>query len=154
MFDACGKVKCLFYGTILLINFIKIVNVVFILFPRLYTNSLTSYSIMNGKMAAQVLSSTVSNVFSNYASPVAAETAKFCSIMDAFFESMNIRDKNSRKFDLKPSLIPFSLIDDPRFSWLRSMLLQFFDDWLHSIEHREGRFSRNAKIKMFISLNI
>ena len=63
MFDACGKVKCLFYGTILLINFIKIVNVVFILFPRLHTNTLTSYSIMNGKMAAQVLSSTVSNVF-------------------------------------------------------------------------------------------
>ena len=37
---------------------------------------LTSYSIMNVKLAAQVLSSTASNVLSNYASPDAAETAK------------------------------------------------------------------------------
>ena len=40
---------------------------------------LTSYSIMNVKLAAQVLSSTVSNVLSNYVSPDATETAKFCS---------------------------------------------------------------------------
>ena len=64
---------------------------------------------------------------------------------------MNIRDVNSHKFDLKPSIIPFSSIDDPRFSWLRNVFLQYFDDWLHPIEHREGNFSRNAKNKMFIS---
>ena len=37
----------------------------------------TSYS-MNEKLAAQVLSSTLSNVLLNHASPDAAETAKFC----------------------------------------------------------------------------
>ena len=51
---------------------------------------LTSYSIMNVKLAARALSSTVSNVLSNYASPDVAETAKFCSLMDNFFDIMNI----------------------------------------------------------------
>ena len=44
---------------------------------------------MNVKLAPQVLSATVSNVLSNYASD-AAETAKFCSLMDTFFNIMNI----------------------------------------------------------------
>ena len=109
------------------------------------------YSIMNVKLTIQVLSSTVSNVLSNYASPDAAETAKSCSLMNIFFDIMNFRDVNSHKFDLKPSLIPFSLIDDARFSWLRNVFLQYFDDWLHSIKHRQDNFSRNAKSKMFIS---
>ena len=44
-----------------------------------------------------------------------------------------------------------SSIDDPRFCWLRNVFLQYFDDWLHSIEHREGNFSKNANNEMFIS---
>ena len=111
----------------------------------------TSYSIMNVKLAAQVLSSTVSNVLSNYVSPDAAKTAKFCSLMDTFYDVMNIRDVNSHKFDLKPSLIPFSSIDNTRFSWLRNVFLQYVDECLHPMEHREGNFSRNAKNKVFIS---
>ena len=74
---------------------------------------LISYSIV--KLAAQVLSFTVSNVLSSYASPDSAETAKFCSLMATFFDFMNIRDINSHKCDLKPSLIPFSSTDNPRF---------------------------------------
>ena len=46
---------------------------------------LTSYSIMNVKLAAQVLSSTVSNVLFTNGPPEAAGTAKFCSLMDVFF---------------------------------------------------------------------
>ena len=71
-----------------------------------------SYSIL--KLAAQVLSFTVSNVLSNYASPDSAETAKFCSLMGTFFDIMNIRDVNSHKFDLKP-LIHFVLLIIPDF---------------------------------------
>ena len=64
---------------------------------------------------------------------------------------MNIRDVISHKFDLKPSLIPFSSINDPRLSWLRNVFLQCFDDWLNSTDYREGKFSRNSKNKMFAS---
>ena len=70
---------------------------------------LISYSIV--KLAAQVLSFTVSNVLSSYS----AQTAKFCSLMATFFDFMNIRDVNSHKCDLKPSLIPFCSTDNPRF---------------------------------------
>ena len=70
--------------------------------------------------------------------------------MDTFFDIMNIRDVNSHKFDLKP-LIPFSSINDPRLFWLRNVFLYCFDDWLNSIEPREGKFSRKAKNEMFVS---
>ena len=112
---------------------------------------LTPYFVMNVKLAAQILSSTVSNVLLNYAPPEAAETAQLCSLMDTFFDILNIRDVNSHKFDLKPSLVPFSTINDPRFSWLCNIFLQYFEDWLQSIENREGNFSKRAKNKMFIS---
>ena len=42
------------------------------------------YSKMNVRLAAQVLSSTVSKVLLAYGPPEAAETAHFCSLMDCF----------------------------------------------------------------------
>ena len=89
---------------------------------------LTLYSTMNAKLAAQVLSSTVSKVLLKYGPPEAAGTAKFCSLMDMFFDIMNIRNIHSHKFELKPSLLPFSKVDDPRFSWLQNVFLQYFED--------------------------
>ena len=74
---------------------------------------LTPYSIMNVKLAAQVLSSTVSKVLLKYGPLEAAGMAKFCSLVAIFFDIMNIRDKNSHKFELKPSILPFSRVDDP-----------------------------------------
>ena len=88
------------------------------IFPKLYIEhiKLTPYSIMNVKLAAQVLSSTVSKFLLKNGPPEAAGIARFCSLMDMFFDIMNIRDINSHKFELKPSLLPFSRVADPRFS--------------------------------------
>ena len=71
--------------------------------------------------------------------------------MDMFFNMINIRDKTSPKFELKPSLLPFSRVDNPRFSWLQNVFLQYFEYCLTSTEQRPGNFSGNAKCKMFIS---
>ena len=49
---------------------------------------LTPYSKMNVRLAAQVLSSTVSKVLLAYGPPEAAEAARFCSLMDCFFDIM------------------------------------------------------------------
>ena len=46
---------------------------------------------MNVKLAAQILSSTVSKVLLKYVTPESAGTAKLCSLMDMFFDIMNIR---------------------------------------------------------------
>ena len=62
---------------------------------------------------------------------------------------MNIRDINSHKFELKPLLLT-SRVDDPQFLWLRSVFLQYSEDWLASIEQRPENFSRNVKGKIFI----
>ena len=112
---------------------------------------LTPYSVMNVKLAAQILSSSVSNSLLKYGPPEAAGTAKFCSMMDSFFDIVNIRSTDAHDYELKPFLAPFSSINDPRFSWLRNVFLQYFTDWLISIEERHGNFTKNAKNNMFIS---
>ena len=45
---------------------------------------LTAYSIMNVKLAAEVLSSTVSKVLLKHGPSEVAGTAKFCSLMHVF----------------------------------------------------------------------
>ena len=72
-------------------------------FQSIWTTSdshikLTPYSIMNVKLAAQVLSSTVSKTLTSYEPPEAAGTAKFCLLMDSFFDIMNLRNTESHEF--------------------------------------------------------
>ena len=112
---------------------------------------LTPFSVMNVKLAAQVLSSTVSNVLTEYGPNEAAGTAKFCFLMDSFFDIMNIRNTQETLHKQKPFLLPFSSVNDPRFAWLQNVFLKYFEDWLHSIEQRPGNFSRNAHNNMFLS---
>ena len=113
---------------------------------------LSSFSVMNVKLAAQVLSSSVSNVLNNFGPPEAAGTAKFCSMMDSFFDILNIRNTIEHKHDQKPFLVPFTSVGDARFVWLREVFLQYFKDWMQSINDRQGgNFSKNAKAHMFIS---
>ena len=59
---------------------------------------LTPYSIMNVKLAAQVLSSTVSKTLTSYGPPEAAGTATFCLLMNGFFDVMNINNIQSDEF--------------------------------------------------------
>ena len=56
---------------------------------------LTPHSKINVRLAAQVLSSTVSKVPLVYGSPEAKKAAHFCSSMDCFFDIMNIRNTHS-----------------------------------------------------------
>ena len=112
---------------------------------------LTPYSIMNVKLAGQVLSSTVSKTLTSYGPPETVGTAKLCLLMDSFFDVMNIRNIQSHEFKRKPFLAPFTSVNDDRFGWLQNVFLKYFEDWLTSIEQRPGNFSRNARSNMFIS---
>lgn len=71
------------------------------LLPKLSNDhiNLTSYSVMNVKLPAQVLSCTVSDVLKSFGPPEAAGTTKFCMMMDKFFDIMNIRNPNTYKSD-------------------------------------------------------
>ena len=81
--DACGTMICSYFGITFLLFFMKIENAVLHILPKLSNEhiKLTSYSKMNVRLAAQVLSS-VSKVLLAYSPPEAAETARFFSLMD------------------------------------------------------------------------
>ena len=62
------------------------------LLPKLSSKhvDLTAYSIIKVNLAVQVLSATVSNVLSTYSGPESSATAKFCSMMNSFFDCLNV----------------------------------------------------------------
>ena len=111
----------------------------------------SSYSVMNVKLAAQVLSTTVSKVLPNYGSPDTFATANFCSMIDSFFDIMNISNPYESIQKSKPSLATFRSLDDNRLNWLKTEFLPYFEKWLSSINTRPGNNTLNDRSKMFIS---
>ena len=91
------------------------------LLPKL-TNEhfkLTSYSVMNVRLAVQVLSSSVGNLLNEFGQPEAAGTGKFCLMMDSFFDCLNVGNKEEQKPKRKSNLRPYSDPDDERFAvWM------------------------------------
>ena len=77
-------------------------------------------------------------------------TAEFCSIMNTFFDIMNVR--NSKEHILKKNLFlkPFQSEDDERFEWLINTIIKYFDEWKEKTLERPG-FMLKEKGKMFIS---
>ena len=123
------------------------------LFPKLTNDHfcLTSYSVMNVRLAVQILSASVANVLQEYGPPEAAETAKFCRLMDDFFDCLNVRNTTEHKTKIKPNLKPYSDPDDERFNWLRNEFMAYFESWKESIENRPGNFTTHAKSNMFLA---
>ena len=119
------------------------------LLPRLTYDHirLNSYSVMNVKLAAQVLSSTVSCTLKKFGPPDAQGTAKFCELMDTFFDCLNVRNTKEHVQKQKPALMPYTSIDDERFGWLNNTFLQYFEDWLSSIERKPSVHEEAIRLK-------
>ena len=113
--------------------------------------NLTPFYVMNVKLAAQVLSTSVSVALQTFAPPETLETAKFCEMMDKYFDCLNVRNTTEAISKQKPFLNPYTSVHDERFEWLTNTFLQYFYDWRASIESRPGMFTANDKAKMFIS---
>ena len=75
--------------------------------PKLTSDhiNLTPYSAMNVSLAAQVLSSTVASVL-NASNPDAPGAAKFCELMDSFFDCANVHNSKECMFKQKKILKP------------------------------------------------
>ena len=123
------------------------------LLPRLtYEHvNLTPYSKMRVNLAAQILSASVSAVLKMKGSDDILGTAKFCEMLDKFFDCLNVRSTTEHIRKRKEFLAPYTSTGDERFEWLESSLLGYFKSWKESIEKRPGNFTENAKNKMFIS---
>ncbi|KAI8771576.1 Transposable element P transposase [Biomphalaria glabrata] len=113
--------------------------------------NLTSHSIMNVQLAAQVLSKTVGSVMQAYGSKDSQETAKFILLMDRFFDCMNTRSLSEAHSVNKPDLLPYTNCDDPRFEFLNNEFVKYLNDWKSSVDKREGPFSISQRNKMFLS---
>ena len=70
---------------------------------------------MRFRLAAQVLSETVSNVLNQFGPPEAAGTAEFCLMMDKLFDCLNVGNTKEHELKRKPNLRPYESPDDIRF---------------------------------------
>ena len=123
------------------------------LLPKLTEDhlNLSSYSVMNVKLAVQVLSSTVSKVLESFGLTESAGTANFCRMMDLFFDCTNVRNTKEGDRKLKPFLQPYRSVNDVRFDWLKDEFLMYLKSWKESVDKRPGNFSESDRMKMFIS---
>ncbi len=114
--------------------------------------NLSCFSVMRVNLAVQVLSSKVSSVITKFGPPEAAETAKYCKMMDKFFDCLNVRSPNEFKAKRKEDLKPYTSMQDERFAWLQGDFLKYFKDWEESIKKRhDKKYSESEKSRMFIS---
>jgi len=112
---------------------------------------LTSYSKMTVRYAAQVLSSSVGKVLLEFGEKESHETAKFCLLVDQFFDCGNVRNTQEYITKRKPFLKPYSSLGDERFDWLENTFLKYFEDWLKWIEETHPTMTPENKARMFIS---
>ena len=87
--------------------------------------NLTSYSVMRVNLAVQVLSETVGNVLNSFGPEETAGTAKFCIMVDKYFDCLNVRNTTEQITKRKPFLKSYYSIDDARFEWL-DKFIQYF----------------------------
>lgn len=113
--------------------------------------NLTPFSRMNVRLAAQVLSESVSIALTEYGDESAKATAEFCLMLDRFFDCMNVRNLDEQIKKRKPFLAPYHSVSDERFDWLIKTFLPYFVNWKKSITDREGDFNDHDRARMFIS---
>ena len=101
---------------------------------------------MNARLAVQVPSS-LGEVLLPYDPPEAAESARFCSLIDCFLDIMDIQNTQSHEFKQEPMLAPFKSVNDRRFPWLRNFFLKSF---LNSVQQRQIKLTKDAGQKVFI----
>ena len=112
---------------------------------------LTPFSVMNVKLATQVLSSSVAKILQTYYPNDTAGTAKFCEMFDNFFDCLNVRCQLEGVKKRKPFLMPYTNENDIRFTWLKDVLLGYLKSWKSSVDNRNGNFSKDVRDRMFIS---
>ena len=113
--------------------------------------TLTSFSIMNVRLAAQVLSSTVANALELRYGDYVSETVLFIKNMNKFFDILNVKNLTESIHKRNENLAPFRDINDARLDWLTTDFLDYFTEWSNIVENREGEYTKGEKSKMQLS---
>ncbi len=114
--------------------------------------NLTSFSKMKVNLAAQVLSSTVAIALRQlYIDGSAEETARFCEMMNRFFDCLNVQSTSEHTRKRNDFLAPYSSPGDEHLNWLQNTFLVYLRQWLTAIQQHTGNLSNDDRAKMFIS---
>lgn len=108
----------------------------------------TSHSLMNVRLAAQVLSSSVAKVMNLHGGEEAKETAKYIANMDRFFDCLNTRSLTEGIETQKDSLPPYTDMNDIRFNFLDEFL-RYLEQWKISVQTRPGNFTASQRSNFF-----
>ena len=106
---------------------------------------LNSYSVMTVKYSVQVLSKTMFVALSQYGSPDESEAARFCHMINKFFDWLNVRSTTAAVKERNIFLQPYSNVDDQRLHWLGNTFLNYLYEWKENIEARRGNFAKTEK---------
>ena len=80
------------------------------------------------------------------------ETARFCGMMNDFFDCTNVRSLTEFVKRRNQFIKPYESADEERFAWLVNVFLKFLDDWRQSTLDRPISVSADNRGRMFLSL--
>jgi hypothetical protein len=106
---------------------------------------------MKVKLAVQVLSKSVAIALQESGKEDVVGTAKFCEMMNSFFDCTNVRSLNEGTRKNNSFIVPYESPEDARLTWLKDVFLNYLERWKESILAREGGYTPDAQQKMFIS---
>ena len=112
---------------------------------------LTSYSKMKVKMATQVLSKSVMIALQESGKEEVLETAKFCGMMNDFFDCTNVRSLTEHTSKRNSFIKLYTSTDDERLSWLLNVFLEYLNGWKKNTLTRPGDFTGGERGKIFLS---
>ena len=61
------------------------------------------------------------------------ETAKFCGMMNDFFDCTNVRSTTEHIRKRNTLIRPYTSSEDERFPWLLEKFIKYLDDWKESV---------------------
>jgi hypothetical protein len=103
---------------------------------------LNSFLRMRGDLAAQVLSSSVANAFDFIGQQQMAGTQKFLSMMDKFFDCLNVKNCTEGHRMRKEFKKPYKSRNDDRFTWLSETFLGYLDGWQTHVAANYGHLPK------------
>ena len=87
---------------------------------QVYVNS---YSKVTLKFVVPVLDKTTAKTLQTFAATETSQTAKYCQMLDQFFECVNVRSLEKYQKKTNPFLKPCINENDERFSWMINQFL-------------------------------
>ena len=84
-----------------------------------------------------MLSQSVAKAMELTGGPVVSETVKFITMMDKFFDCLNVDNYSSGFTQRKPFKQPYRSANDFRLTWLEKEFLPYLDQWEQSVLCRD-----------------